>query len=76
LRCPSRSSPATPAAPSGLALSSRNGYLSAEQRAQAVQLSQALQALAQAALAGSAPLPQLEAQAMQALQAQGWAPTT
>ena len=64
----------TSRASDGLALSSRNGYLDAGQRTQAVQLSQALQALAQAALAGSAPLPQLEERAMQALQAQGWAP--
>ena len=58
----------------GLALSSRNGYLDAAQRTQAVQLSQALRALSQAALAGAAPLPQLEQQALQALTAQGWAP--
>ncbi|MBS0507890.1 MAG: pantoate--beta-alanine ligase [Proteobacteria bacterium] len=58
----------------GLALSSRNGYLDAGQRAQAVQLAQALQALAQAALAGGTPLARLEEQALQALAAQGWAP--
>ena len=64
----------TSRASDGLALSSRNGYLDAGQRTQAVQLSQALHALTQAALAGSAPLAQLEEQAMQSLQAQGWAP--
>ncbi|WP_342132162.1 pantoate--beta-alanine ligase [Hydrogenophaga sp. OTU3427] len=55
----------------GLALSSRNGYLSAEERAQAVQLSQALRALAGQALAGG-DLAALEAQAVQALDAHGW----
>ena len=56
----------------GLALSSRNGYLSAEQRQQAQALSRALAALAQAARQGQAPLEQLEAQASAALNAQGW----
>jgi len=55
----------------GLALSSRNGYLSAEERAQAVQLSQALRALSGQALAGG-DLAVLEAQAVQALDAHGW----
>ena len=64
----------TSRAADGLALSSRNGYLDADERTQAVQLSQALRALSQAALAGAAPLPQLEQQALQALTAQGWAP--
>jgi pantoate--beta-alanine ligase len=58
----------------GLALSSRNGYLSATERAEAVQLSQALRALAQAASAPGADLPALEAQAMDALRARGWQP--
>lgn len=58
----------------GLALSSRNGYLNAAERAQAVQLRQALQALAAAALQGGADLAQLQAQATAALQAQGWQP--
>ncbi len=60
----------------GLALSSRNGYLSAGERQQARQLPQALQHLAQQALSAGAALPQqapmLEAQALGALQAQGW----
>ena len=64
----------TSRAADGLALSSRNGYLDADERTRAVQLSQALRALSQAALAGAAPLPQLEQQALQALTAQGWAP--
>lgn len=59
----------------GLALSSRNGYLSAAERAAAVQLSQALRALARAALGQpAAALPVLEAQAMDALRTQGWQP--
>lgn len=70
-------------ASNGLALSSRNGYLSASERAQAVQLSQALHALAQAALqlpqSGegedvTARLQHLETHALQALRAQGWQP--
>ncbi len=71
---------ATERASDGLALSSRNGYLSAEERAEAVQLSQALQALARAALAAqqagtlAAQLPALEAQAMATLAQRGWAP--
>ena len=58
----------------GLALSSRNGYLGDAERAQAVQLSQALRALADAALQPGASLPALEAQALERLRAQGWQP--
>ena len=71
---------ATERASDGLALSSRNGYLSAEERAEAVQLSQALQALARAALAAqqagtlAAQMPALEAQAMATLAQRGWVP--
>ena len=61
-------------APDGLALSSRNGYLGDTERAQAVQLSQALRALADAALQPDASLPALEAQALERLRAQGWQP--
>jgi pantoate--beta-alanine ligase len=68
----------TSRAPDGLALSSRNGYLSAEERAEAVQLSKALQALAQAAQAGLArgefDAAQAEHAAMDALRARGWKP--
>ncbi len=65
---------ATERAADGLALSSRNGYLSAAERAEAVQLPRALQALAAAVRAGERDLPALEARAMQALAARGWQP--
>lgn len=60
----------------GLALSSRNGYLTPAQRAQAPQLQAALHALAQAARAAHSPedLLALERQAMRDLTAQGWTP--
>ena len=65
----------TQRAEDGLALSSRNRYLSPSERQQAVQLSQALRALGDAARASTAPdLPALEAQAMQALARRGWKP--
>ena len=60
----------------GLALSSRNGYLSAVERTEAVQLSMALRLLGNAALAVAddlaSHLPRLETQAMQALSQRGW----
>lgn len=58
----------------GLALSSRNGYLSADERAQAVQLRQTLCTMAQAVRAGKADLNVIERHAMQALQQRGWQP--
>jgi pantoate--beta-alanine ligase len=62
----------------GLALSSRNGYLSADERAEAVQLSMALKGLAAAARAGNAAgafdVAAAEAAAMEALRARGWQP--
>jgi pantoate--beta-alanine ligase len=61
-------------APDGLALSSRNGYLSATERAEAVQLSLALKALAAQVLGGEHNLAALEQQAMRGLAARGWAP--
>ena len=64
---------ATARADSGLALSSRNGYLSDEQRVQAMALSQALKALADVARQGG-NLADLETQAMAALRAKGWEP--
>ena len=69
---------ATTRAPDGLALSSRNGYLSAEERAEAVQLSVALNQLAQAvrAAAGSGgfDVAAAEAAAMSGLRERGWQP--
>ena len=69
---------ATTRAPDGLALSSRNGYLSTEERAEAVQLSVALNQLAQAvrAAAGSGGfnVAAAEAAAMAGLRHRGWAP--
>ncbi len=56
----------------GLALSSRNGYLSGAERAQAIELSRALRALAARWRGESLPLPALEAQAVDALNAAGW----
>ena len=61
-------------APDGLALSSRNGYLSDSERTEAVQLSLALKAVANALRAGATDIAALEAQAMQALSARGWQP--
>lgn len=69
---------ATCRADDGLALSSRNGYLSPAERAEAVALSQALRQLAQAwqaaAAQGAVDAPALETQAMDGLRARGWAP--
>ena len=69
---------ATQRAPDGLALSSRNGYLSESERAEAVQLSLALRALGRDALAAAdglvRQLPALEARAMKDLAARGWQP--
>jgi pantoate--beta-alanine ligase len=58
----------------GLALSSRNAYLGAAERAEAVALPHALQALAQGARDTRRPLAELEAQARATLQQRGWAP--
>ena len=58
----------------GLALSSRNGYLGAEQRAEAIALSRELRGVAVAVKAGASDFAALEAAAMQALSARGWKP--
>jgi pantoate--beta-alanine ligase len=58
----------------GLALSSRNGYLSKDERAEAVQLSRSLQAMAAAVQAGETDLAAIEARAMQSLAQRGWQP--
>jgi pantoate--beta-alanine ligase len=62
----------TERAASGLALSSRNGYLSEAELAEAVQLSQALKALIAQHVANPAQLPALEATAVTQLNARGW----
>lgn len=69
----------TARADDGLALSSRNGYLSVEERAQAVQLSQALRHVRDLVRAGRSGLPcegaaKIEAQALEQLRQQGWVP--
>ncbi len=64
----------TTRAPDGLALSSRNGYLSESQRTEAVQLSLALKTMAAALRAGACDITALEHQARQALAARGWQP--
>jgi pantoate--beta-alanine ligase len=65
----------TQRADDGLALSSRNSYLSPAERQEAAQLAQALRALGDAARASAAPdLAVLEAQALQALARRGWKP--
>ena len=65
----------TQRAADGLALSSRNAYLSETERQESAELSKALKALGTAAKgAVAAELPQLEAQAMQALARRGWKP--
>jgi pantoate--beta-alanine ligase len=56
----------------GLALSSRNGYLGAQERAAAVALPRTLQGVAAALREGATDWPALEAQAMSSLQAQDW----
>ncbi|GKS99303.1 pantoate--beta-alanine ligase [Acidovorax sp. SUPP3434] len=58
----------------GLALSSRNGYLGAQERSRAMQLAQALRALADGFLAGGGDAGEQERQALDALRRQGWAP--
>ncbi|RVT86007.1 pantoate--beta-alanine ligase [Inhella crocodyli] len=60
--------------PEGLALSSRNQYLSAEQKAQALQLSAALRALIHEWQAGLRDRERMEGEAMDRLAAQGWQP--
>ncbi|WP_119966554.1 pantoate--beta-alanine ligase [Simplicispira lacusdiani] len=68
----------TQRAEDGLALSSRNGYLSEAERQEAVQLSLALRALAREAVSAAHALPNqvaaLEQRAREALAARGWQP--
>lgn len=58
----------------GLAMSSRNSYLSPSQRAEAPRLYRTLQRVAQAIGDGAPDLAAVEAEAMSDLRAHGWAP--
>jgi len=58
----------------GLALSSRNGYLSAVERAEAPRLFQVLSRLVAAVRGGAADFSKLEQEAMAELQTHGWLP--
>jgi pantoate--beta-alanine ligase len=58
----------------GLALSSRNGYLSEAERAEAVQLSIALQAMQVAIQAGERDVAAIESRAMATMAARDWKP--
>jgi pantoate--beta-alanine ligase len=64
----------TARADDGLALSSRNGYLSAAERQEAVLLSQALRAVVDAVRAGARDFDALESAALEQLRTRGWAP--
>jgi len=64
----------TQRAEDGLALSSRNGYLSAAERQQAVQLSATLRSVAESLRAGATNFEALGAQSMGALTERGWKP--
>lgn len=64
----------TARADDGLALSSRNGYLSEAERAEAVQLSIALQAMQAAIRAGERDVAAIEARAMATMAARDWKP--
>ena len=58
----------------GLAMSSRNGYLSAAERKEAVRLSQQLRAIKEAVAAGRRDFADLEKSAKERLAANGWRP--
>jgi pantoate--beta-alanine ligase len=60
--------------PSGLALSSRNGYLNSDQRAEAPQLHAALRAVAAEVQAGRTNWRGLEDSAFESLRKRGWQP--
>ncbi|MEY4710559.1 MAG: pantoate--beta-alanine ligase PanC [Pseudomonadota bacterium] len=64
----------TQRADDGLALSSRNAYLSPAARLEAAQLSWHLRHVALAVRAGRRDVPALEAEALQALRERGWQP--
>ena len=58
--------------PDGLAMSSRNGYLSKEERAEAVRLSRNLQAIREKVQGGASDLARLEREAGEDLSSHGW----
>ena len=60
--------------PGGLALSSRNGYLTDSQRAEAAQLHSALRSLVVGVKSGRTDLQRLEREAQEFLAARGWQP--
>jgi pantoate--beta-alanine ligase len=64
----------TTRAEDGLALSSRNGYLDAAQRAEAVTLSRLLKAIADDVRRGRRDWLELEEVALRTLEARGWQP--
>ena len=64
----------TQRAQDGLALSSRNGYLSTTERAEAVHLSLALKTIAAALRGGATNIQGLEQEAMETLSTRGWKP--
>lgn len=64
----------TARADDGLALSSRNGYLSETERAEAVQLSLALRAMQAAVQSGERDVAAIEARAMATMAGRGWKP--
>jgi pantoate--beta-alanine ligase len=64
----------TQRADDGLALSSRNGYLSSAEREEAVQLSLTLRRMAEAVNAGNRDFAAIEARAVETLAARGWMP--
>jgi len=63
---------ATLRAEDGLALSSRNNYLSSEQLQESISLSQTLKTMADSLRAGQTDIAEIEAQAMQTLTQRGW----
>jgi pantoate--beta-alanine ligase len=58
----------------GLALSSRNGFLSTQERAEAPRLYRSLETIRRAIQAGNRDFPRLENEAMAELRAHGWIP--
>lgn len=60
--------------PDGLAMSSRNGYLSADERVEAARMSRVLRAISGAAAAGRRDFAELEKAAKEELAAHGWRP--